>query len=222
MIRNQLYYSYYTFDLHSDFTFYLVDTVNGDESVRKTRNMFGYKGSYEHVGYVWSSRLKTETGIQFRGDATNHSALSHTKDRYILLNNIKLGNISEFSASAYVNETLRLNERFSINAGLRFDQFYYGYYNELTSDSSFQEQSVQSEYHSLNPKLVFYYRNENLQFYLSLGKVFIQTMRVPLPGKEICATATHGAADREPYLNLQKYDHPCRAMVCNAGPGKCL
>ena len=49
----------------------------------------------------------SEAGIQFRGDATNNSELSHTKDRYILLNNIKLGNISEFSASAYLNETLR-------------------------------------------------------------------------------------------------------------------
>ena len=58
LIRNQLYYSYYTFDLHTNFTFYLVDTVNGDEIRQKeARNMFGYKGSYEHVGYIGSARL---------------------------------------------------------------------------------------------------------------------------------------------------------------------
>jgi hypothetical protein len=198
MIRNQLYYSYYTFDLHTNFTFYLVDTVNGDEIRQKeARNMFGYKGSYEHVGHVGSSRLNTETGIQFRGDVTNHSALSHTKDRYILLNNIKLGNIFEFSASAYVNETLRLNERFSINAGLRFDQFCYGYSNELTSDSSFPGTGLYKvNDHSLNPKLNFYYNpNENLQFYLSLGKGFHSNdaRSVVAVKGDLSLPATHGA-----------------------------
>ncbi len=175
VIKNQLYYSYYTFDLHTNFTFYLVDTVNGDEIRQKeARNMFGYKGSYEHVGYFGSARLHSEAGIQFRGDATNNSTLSHTKDRYILLNNIKLGNISELSASAYLNETLRLNDRFSINAGFRFDQFYYGYNNKLASDELYPGTGLYKvSDHSLNPKLSFYYnQNENLQFYLSLGKGF--------------------------------------------------
>ena len=40
------------------------------------------------------------------------------------------------SASAFVNETLRLNDHFSVNAGLRFDQFYYTYNNKLPSDTS--------------------------------------------------------------------------------------
>src|SRR5450432_1950607 len=128
VIKNQLYYSYYTFDLHTNFTFYLVDTVNGDEIRQKeARNLFGYKGSYEHTGYIGSVRLNSELGMQFRGDATNNSELSHTKDRYTTLQNLKLGNISEMAASAFINETLRLSDRFSVNAGLRFDQFYYGY-----------------------------------------------------------------------------------------------
>ena len=175
MIKNQFYYSHYTFDLHTNFTFYLVDTVNGDEIRQKeARNMFGYKGSYEHVGYIGSARLYSEAGIQFRGDVTNNSALSHTKDRYILLNNMKLGNISEFSASAYLNETLRLNERFSINAGLRIDQFYYGYHNKLASDTSYPGTGLYKvNDHSLDPALsIYYHQNENLQFYLSLGKGF--------------------------------------------------
>lgn len=175
VIKNQLYYSYYTFDLHSNFTFYLVDTVNGDEIRQKeARNLFGYKASYEHTGYLGSARLHSEAGIQFRGDLTNHSELSHTKDRYIFLNGIKLGNISEFSASAYLNETLQLNDRFSINAGLRSDQFYYGYKNELAADTLYPGTGVYHvNDHSLSPKLSFYYnQNENLRFYLNLGKGF--------------------------------------------------
>ncbi|HET7000269.1 MAG TPA: TonB-dependent receptor [Puia sp.] len=175
LIKNQLYYSYYTFDLHSNFSFFLVDTVNGDEIRQKeARNMFGYNGSYEHMGNIGSSRLHSEAGVQFRGDAIIHSELSHTLNRYTLLNNIKLGDIAEYNASIYLNETLTLNERFSINAGLRFDQFYYGYHNKLVSDTSYPGMGLYQTYdHALNPKLNLYYsQNENLQFYLSLGKGF--------------------------------------------------
>jgi len=175
VIKNQLYYSYYTFDLHTNFTFYLVDTVNGDEIRQKeARNLFGYKGSYEHTGYIGSVRLNSELGMQFRGDATNNSELSHTKDRYTTLQNLKLGNISEMAASAFINETLRLSDRFSVNAGLRFDQFYYGYNNKLATDSLYPGIGLYKvNDHSLNPKLSFYYsQNENLEFYLSLGKGF--------------------------------------------------
>jgi outer membrane receptor protein involved in Fe transport len=175
VIKNQLYYSYYTFDLHTNFTFYLVDTVNGDEIRQKeARNLFGYKGSYEHTGYIGSARLSSEMGIQFRGDATNNSGLSHTKDRYTTLQTLKLGNITELGASAFVNETLRLSERFSINAGLRLDQLYYTYNNRLATDTAFPGTGIYKvSDNSLNPKISFYYRqNENLEFYWNLGKGF--------------------------------------------------
>ena len=37
VIKNQVYYSRSHFDLHTNFTFYLVDTVNGDEIQAKRR-----------------------------------------------------------------------------------------------------------------------------------------------------------------------------------------
>ncbi len=175
LVKNQLYYSYYHFDLHTNFTFFLVDTVNGDEiRQQESRNMFGYKGSYEHIGYLGSMRLISETGLQFRGDATSNSQLAHTKNRYIQLGDIKLGNITEFSASAYLNETLYLNNQLSINAGLRFDQFIYGYFNKLSADSLYHGTGLyRVNDNSLSPKLSIYYdQNRNLEFYLSLGKGF--------------------------------------------------
>ena len=214
VIKNQLYYSYYTFDLHTNFTFYLVDTVNGDEIRQKeSRNTFGYKGDYEHVAYLGSARLNSEAGIQFRGDATNHSELSHTKDRYILLNNIKLGNISEFSASVFLNETLRLNDRFSIAAGLRFDQFYYGYNNKLVSDTSFRGIGLYKVHdNSLDPKFSFYYNGkENLQFYLSLGKGFHSNdaRTVVAENGNLSLPAAYGA-------DLGTVFKPARNLVINA------
>ncbi len=175
IVKNQLYYSYYTFDLVSNFTFYLVDTVNGDEiRQQETRNLFGYKGSYEHVEYLGSSRLISEAGLQFRGDATHNSGLSHVKDRFTTLQDIKLGNISELAASAFLNETLRINDHFSINAGLRADQIYYTYNNKLNTDTLFAATGLYHvNDHSLNPKLSFYFhQNDNLEFYLSAGKGF--------------------------------------------------
>jgi outer membrane receptor for Fe3+-dicitrate len=73
-----------------------------------------------------------------------------------------------------LNETLRLNDRISINAGLRFDQFFYGYHNKLSSDSLYPGTGLYKvNDHSINPKLSFYYhQNENLQFYLNFGKGF--------------------------------------------------
>lgn len=42
VIKNQVYYSRYKFDLHTNFTFYLVDTLNGDEiRQEEARNLYG-------------------------------------------------------------------------------------------------------------------------------------------------------------------------------------
>ncbi|MGI4022007.1 MAG: TonB-dependent receptor [Janthinobacterium lividum] len=137
LIKNQLYYFKYKFDLHTNFTFYLVDTLNGDEIRQKeSRNLYGYNGSYLHDGYIGTTKVTTNVGINSRLDATTNSALSHTADRYTLINPVKLGDITEFSAGAYLDETFNINQKFSLNAGLRFDQFYYQYNNQLSSDST--------------------------------------------------------------------------------------
>jgi hypothetical protein len=175
LVKNQLYYTYYTFDLHTNFTFFLVDPVNGDEIRQKeSRNLFGYKGSYEHTGYIGAVKLSTEAGINVRADATNNSGLSHTKDRFITLQQLKLGNITELGAAAYLSETIRFNNQFSISAGLRFDQFYNKYNNKLASDSTLHGIGVyKSNDNIYSPKLSFYYHaNEKTEFYLTTGRGF--------------------------------------------------
>ena len=175
IIQNQLYYSNYHFDLHTNFTFYLVDTVNGDEiRQREGRDMLGYNGSYHHTGYLGATDINTYAGINIRADLTHNSELSHTVDRYTLLNRIKLGDVSELSISPYVSETFTFNRYFSMNAGLRFDQFYHKYNNKLASDSTLQGIGIyKANANTLSPKLNFYYRiNDKTQFYLTTGKGF--------------------------------------------------
>ena len=167
--KNQFYYSNYYFDLHTDFTFYLNDPINGDQIRQKeTRNLLGYYGSYNHQSNIGSSQVNTEIGVSLRQDLTTNSELSHTIDRYTLLNRVMYGNITETDAAVYVNETIKVNEKFSINAGLRIDQFFNQYKDHLKRDSLFKVNAA-----IISPKISFnYHENNNTQFYLNLGKGF--------------------------------------------------
>ena len=177
LFKNQVWYSNYHFDLHTNFTFYLVDTVNGDEiRQQEARDGFGYNGSYQHTSYIGAGKLTTEAGLNIRTDLTHNSALSHTIDRYTTLNRIKLGDISETNLAPYLSETIGFGERqrFSINAGLRFDQFYNKYNNKFAGDTTLPGiGTYKANANTLSPKLNFYYHlNENTQFYLTTGKGF--------------------------------------------------
>lgn len=175
IIRNQLYYSRYKFDLHTNFTFYLVDTVNGDEiRQREARDLFGYNGSYVAERYLGNIRLTSELGVSARLDATKGSELSHTVNNFTLLDPIKLGDITETGTGIYFSETFRFSPRFTMNAGLRFDQFYYRYLNRLPGDSTLNGAGIyKAANHIFSPKLNFYYQASDMaQLYLFMGKGF--------------------------------------------------
>lgn len=175
IIKNQLYYSKYKFDLHTNFTFFLVDTLNGDEiRQRESRNVYGYKGSYQQVSYLGNTRISTDIGINARLDETTDSELSHTINRYTLVNPVKLGDVKELSAGIFLSETFRFTEKFSINGGLRFDQFYYQYTNKLEGDSTLKGAGTyKANNNTVSPKINFYYQaSAKVQFYASLGKGF--------------------------------------------------
>ncbi|WPQ62055.1 TonB-dependent receptor [Chitinophaga sancti] len=175
IIKNQVYYSRYKFDLFTNFTFFLEDTVNGDEIRQKeARNLFGYNGSYLHEGYIGNTKLTTDAGINARFDATDNSELSHTINRYTLIERFKLGDITEFSAGGYVNETLQFNNRLSLNLGLRFDQFFYKYNNKLADDATLSGEGIYTANNNVvSPKVNLYYQaTDKTQFYLLLGKGF--------------------------------------------------
>ncbi|MEO6547294.1 MAG: TonB-dependent receptor [Ferruginibacter sp.] len=173
IIKNQLFYSNSHFDLHTNFTFFLEDSLNGDEIRQKeARNLIGYNGSYQHVGNPGDITVTTVAGLQVRNDMTMNSELTHTKDRYISLQPIKLGDISELSISPYLDETLKFSEHFSINMGLRFDQFFHRYNNKLAGDTTLPGVGIyKANANTISPKLnLFYHVNNTLQFYLTTGK----------------------------------------------------
>jgi outer membrane receptor protein involved in Fe transport len=174
-IKNQFYYTNYSFDLHTNFTFYLNDLVNGDQIRQKeNRNLLGYNGSYNHVSYIGTTKIITETGLSFRLDKINNSELSNTINRFTVINPIKLGDISELNGSAFLSETFKFSEKWTINAGLRFDQFYNQYNNKLESDPTLNGIGIyKANANSLSPKFsIYYHANKNTQFYIATGRGF--------------------------------------------------
>ncbi len=168
-IKNQFYYTRYDFELYSNFTFFLNNDVDGDQIRQKEmRDILGYNGSYTHTGYIGDKKLTTDIGSGFRLDKTIDSELSRTKDRTTITEAIKLGDIKELNTGAWVNETIHMNERFSINAGLRWDRFDLSYKDKLDNNKLSKANAG-----ILSPKLNFYYQlNDKTQVYLTTGRGF--------------------------------------------------
>jgi outer membrane receptor protein involved in Fe transport len=170
VIKNQVYYTNYNFDLFSNFTFYLKDSINGDQIEQfEGRNMYGYNGSYTKNNYFGSVKLSSEAGIQLRYDDVGTIGLSHTKKRFGLIDRPALGQISQFNGAAYLDETLKFGGKLTINAAVRYDQFRFGYVNKLDSvyNHKVQTKGIASPKFSL-----FYNITRNFQLYAKAGTGF--------------------------------------------------
>ncbi len=168
-IKNQLYYTNYDFELYSNFTFFLNNDVDGDQIKQKEkRNLEGYTGNYTNITFAGNKRITSEAGISVRVDKTKDSELSSTKDRDIVIKPVRLGDIGEINSGVWLDETIRWSERFSVNAGLRWDRFDMSYKDKLDNNKiSKANASI------LSPKLNFYYQlNDKTQVYLTTGKGF--------------------------------------------------
>lgn len=168
IIKNQAYFSKYQFNLYSNFTFFLIDSLNGDQIRQKeSRNLFGYKGSYSHSSYFGNIPAEFTAGITYRQDITDHTELSRTINRVIVSDALKLGNINEANLGAFISETLSLSSQISLNIGVRYDYFQ-NRYNDLLAIATKKAKSG-----IVSPKLNLYFiPTKNIQLYLKGGKGF--------------------------------------------------
>ncbi|TDE10465.1 TonB-dependent receptor [Dyadobacter psychrotolerans] len=168
IIKNQLFYSNYNFELFSNFTFFLVDPLNGDQIKQKEkRNLFGYNGSYSHTGYIGSKTLETSVGISYRQDVTNNTELSRTINRTTTTSALMLGDINEMNMGFYLNQTVNLTSQISLNASIRYDWFNNQYLNLLTAHQGKAHAGI------VSPKVNLYYAPvKNIQLYVNVGKGF--------------------------------------------------
>jgi outer membrane cobalamin receptor len=164
LLKNQVYVSNYTFDLYSNFTFFLNDPLNGDQIRQaENRNLVGYSGSYTFK----NKEGEITIGLDYRHDFTKNSELSHTKDRVEIIDRIKYGNINEANTGVYLDKNITLANRWLFNIGLRYDMFLNRYTDHLTNTDS---KALTGQ---LLPKINAYYTpSSQLQIYWLSGKSF--------------------------------------------------
>ncbi|HEY6162753.1 MAG TPA: TonB-dependent receptor [Bacteroidia bacterium] len=167
LIKNQLYYSYYTFDLYSNFTFYLNDPVHGDEIEQKEkgRSLAGYNGTYEKYNTIFGKKTHMLAGIGTRVD-NGDVMLLHTEKRQ-LLDTIVAGHLLEQNINAFTEETVSLTDKLTASAGLRFDEFIFNYWNYKINEPG------NTAGHRLSPKLNLSYEyNRNITLFIRSGMGF--------------------------------------------------
>ncbi|HMS65900.1 MAG TPA: TonB-dependent receptor plug domain-containing protein, partial [Ignavibacteria bacterium] len=163
-MTNQIFYTNYGFNLYSNFTFFLNDSINGDQINQfENRNFFGYNGSFSFLNNSGSVNFNTTLGIGARFDNIDSIFLSHTKDRNFL-NYIEAGKIFQQDIFTYINETIEVND-LVINPGLRVDYFNFNLTDDLNDSLSGNKSAVK-----IAPKLnLFYNISPKTQVYVKSG-----------------------------------------------------
>lgn len=169
-IKNQFYHSKYRFDLFSNFTFFLEDSINGDQiRQRENRRMSGYNSMLQHQTRIGNKALELEAGIQLRYDEAPGTALSHTLNRRTTLSNIALGDIQEVNLGAFAGASLQFSPALSMQLGSRFDQFFHQYQNAL--DSIFTTNTATKK--QISPKIGLQWQaNSFFKIFLNAGYGF--------------------------------------------------
>jgi hypothetical protein len=170
LVKNQLFYSDYGFELFSNFTFFKEDPVRGDQIRQKERRrIFGYNGSYQVQGNFLNKTLESEIGLFFRNDRTSDSELSRSVQRTFTASRLALGDVNQTNTGAWISETWRLSPDFTINAGLRADIFQFAYEDKLDSIYAPGRETAMVA----SPKLNLYFDpSSRLRLYLSGGYGF--------------------------------------------------
>ena len=168
LIKNQLYFVKYDFNLFSNFTFFATDSVNGD-MINQTddRVIAGYTGSYGKSTHLGAMPFRVNAGLGARYDRADIS-LKNALER-VVFDTIVAGSVDQLNTNAYLDGTLDVTERFSINAAARLDVFNFTYDDARGIDSVSGESTIQR----VSPKLNFTYSfSQHAQLYLRTGMGF--------------------------------------------------
>lgn len=168
-LTTHAYYSRYTFDLFSNFTFFLNDPVNGDKiRQREVRNLYGFQSDVNRYVNLGNIGAKFRAGIGSRYDDIPHSELSRTKIDRSPLQKTSLAEISEMNNFAFFEGEFRKG-KWMINSGLRLDHFYTQVVDVLAPNKEILPTSLLS----LNPKLnTVFTPSTRWQLYAKSGKGF--------------------------------------------------
>ncbi|HWA08755.1 MAG TPA: TonB-dependent receptor [Opitutaceae bacterium] len=141
--RLNLYAIYYRLSLFSDFTYFLVDPVNGDQfNQRERRGVFG--GSLERTwtGALGAHKSETTVGAQLREDAINVGLFDTVQRRYLAT--VRSDDVNEGSIGLFAKNVLHVNDWFRIESGLRGDAYRFKVDSDLPANSGTRTATIAS------------------------------------------------------------------------------
>lgn len=171
MLNTNLWTSYYTFDLFSNFTFYLNDQDNGDE-IHQTERRFiaGGNSEYTRPLRVNDNDFKAIGGVGFRYDAVKDLGLYHAVQRNHI-GTYALGDVHQSSLFAYAGIEMNLGEHWTIYPGARVDWFKMDYWDKTVSDAPYTNPNASQA--KVSPKLnIIYSPNRHLELLAKFGRGF--------------------------------------------------
>ena len=168
-IKSKFFLNQYGFELYSNFTFFLEDSINGDQIRQKeNRIIYGMTSDYNksfsngHINGNW------QAGISIRNDQTKNTELSHTKNRTETLEILQLGDIGETNVGTYFGANIDI-DKWTFNPSIRLDYFDFQYNDKLIAAYKTQKQATSI----VSPKFnILYNPYSDLQLYLKTGKGF--------------------------------------------------
>jgi outer membrane receptor protein involved in Fe transport len=153
----QSYVSKYLFNLYSNFTFFLEDSINGD-MIRQQDNRIIAGFNTKYVKNFRKNKLILGVGTRY--DAIENR-LDH-ENRTTFFNNLSHTHIRESAMHAYLKDEISLSENWRAELGLR--------YNYFSFDVKKVGQQVQTQ---LAPKLNLTYTiSKNNKLFLNVGRGF--------------------------------------------------
>lgn len=166
-VNNFLYYSNNYYQLFSNFTFFLNDSINGDmiEQV-ENRNLFGYTFEYKRKDRFLNTILKSTVSAGIRIDLVHSKLFSAVRrERLLERNNNK---VQEFNYWIYLKEEWLLSKHWTLQFGTRLDLFNFGINSQLDASSSGKQFAYR-----FSPKVSIFYNPINeLQLFLKAGSGF--------------------------------------------------
>ena len=166
ILKTNVFYSKYNFELFSNFTFFLEDPINGDQIKQfENRDIFGANAQIISNKEFGDVEAKFTKGAGFRYDLINDIELSHTKNRKEVIERIQLGDVKQTNMYAFFNSEFELG-KFKISPAVRLDYIKFIYNDALkTNFETLTKSKVIA-----TPKLNFLYsQNDNLQWFIKSG-----------------------------------------------------
>ena len=166
LLKANVFYSKYDFELFSNFTFFLEDAVNGDQIRQlEDRDVFGMNAKIITTKNYGDIEAKFTKGMGLRYDFITDNQLSKTKNRSELLERIQFGDVQQTNFYAFFNSEFEIG-KFKISPAVRLDYFKFLYNDNLSTNY----ETLSKTKAIINPKLNFLYtQNNNLQWFLKSG-----------------------------------------------------